>query len=50
MFTRSRYGSVKVDGLRKGIFFVGREVGQGILEFFLPKKSWPSHFLEWINA
>ena len=24
-------------------------MGRGILEFFLRKKSWPSHFLEWIN-
>ena len=25
-------------------------VGRGILEFFWRKKSWPSHFLEWVNA
>ena len=36
------------------VFYWGRGgggwVGRGILEFFLRKKSWPSHLLEWINA
>ena len=28
----------------------GGGVSRGILEIFLRKKSWPSHFPEWINA
>ena len=39
--------------VREGTFFIGGLGGggiRGILEIFLRKKSWPSHFPEWINA
>ena len=35
--------------LREGTFFIGVG-GSGYFRKFLQKKSWPSHFPEWINA
>ena len=35
--------------LREGTFFIGRG-GPGYFRIFWRKKSWPSHFLEWVNA
>ena len=52
--------SLVVEFLREGTFFIGGgggggggegvRGGPGYFRIFLRKKSWPSHFLEWINA
>ena len=45
------YPSVRRNGDAKGRYvFLLEGVGRGILEFFCKKKSWPSHFPEWIDA
>ena len=37
--------------LKEGTFFIGGEGGGSeYFRNFLQKKSWPSHFPEWINA
>ena len=40
--------------VKEGTFLIGGGggggVGRGILEIFLRKKSWPSHFPDWIHA
>ena len=38
--------------VREGTFFIGRGGGDrpGYFRKFFPKKSWPSHFPNWINT